>query len=73
MRAWVQSLASISGLKIWRCHELWVGNGLGSDATLLWLWLAAGALIRPLAWEPPYAADVAPKDKKTKKKKKRET
>ena len=23
MRTWVQSLASLSGLRIWRCHELW--------------------------------------------------
>ena len=35
---------------------------------LLWLWhrLAAVALIRPLAWEPPYAADAALKKKKLK-------
>ena len=35
---------------------------------MLWLWhrLAATALIRPLAWEPPYALGVAPE--KTKKK-----
>ena len=26
-----------------------------SDLILLWLWLAAVAPIRPLAWEPPYA------------------
>ena len=33
----------------------------GSDAKLLWLWLglADTALIRPLAWEPPYAAGAA--------------
>jgi len=32
-----------------------------SDPVLLWLWrrLAATALIRPLAWEPPYAAGMA--------------
>ena len=44
------------------------------DPALLWLWcrLAATALIRPLAWEPPYAAGSSPrKDKKTKKKKKK--
>ena len=37
---------------------------------LLWLWRrsVATALIRPLAWEPPYAADAALKDKKKKKK-----
>ena len=36
-----------------------------NDPTLLWLWhrLAATALIRPLAWEPPYAVG-AKKDKK---------
>ena len=34
---------------------------LGSDPGLLWLWYrpAAIAPIRPLAWEPPYAAGVA--------------
>ena len=40
--------------------DLWV-----KDPELLWLWLwlwcrlAAGALIRPLAWEPPHASGVA--------------
>ena len=39
------------------------------DPALLWLWsrLAATAPIRPLAWEPPYAAGAALE--KTKKKK----
>ena len=44
------------------------------DLALLWLWrrLAATALIRPLAWEPPHAAGVAlEKAKKTKKIKKK--
>ena len=38
------------------------------DPALLWLWCrpAAAALIGLLAWEPPYVADVALKDKKTK-------
>ena len=46
----------------------------GLDLAWLWLWLwlwcrlAAIALIRPLAWEPPYAMGVALE--KTKKKKK---
>ena len=37
-----------------------VGHRCGLDPELLWLWcrLAAVALIRPLAWEPPYAAGV---------------
>ena len=39
-----------------------------SDLVLLWLWLwqAAVALIRPLAWEAPYASGVALKSKKKK-------
>ena len=35
-----------------------VGRRRGLDPALLWRWhrLAATAPIRPLAWEPPYAA-----------------
>ena len=46
------------------------GHRCGSDPSLLWLWCrsTAVALIRPLAWEPPYAAGVALKSKKKKKK-----
>ena len=46
-----------------------VGGRQGLDLALLWLWSrpAATALIRPLAWEPPYAAGVAPKKTKNKK------
>ena len=38
-----------------------VGCRHGSDPMLLWLWrrLVATAPIRPLAWEPPYAAGAA--------------
>ena len=35
-----------------------------SDPALLWRRLAAIALIRPLAWEPPYAVSVALEKKK---------
>jgi len=51
-----------------------VGRRRGSDPALLWLWhrLAATAPIRPLAWEPPYAAGAAQKWQKDKKKKKKE-
>ena len=50
------------------------GHRLGSDPALLWLWgrLVAIALIRPLAWEPPYAKDVALKRQKKKKRKEKE-
>ena len=55
-----------------------VGHRTGLDPTLLWLWhsLAATALSRPLAWEPPYtmeeALENAKRPKKKKKKKNRE-
>ena len=46
-----------------------VGHKNGSDSELLWLWdrLAVAALIRPLAWEIPYAADAALNKTKQKK------
>ena len=40
------SLALLSGLRIWFCHELWCMP-------------AAAALIRPLAWELTYAMGAA--------------
>jgi len=51
MRLRVWSLALLSGLGIWCCHEL----GCRLEAT---------APIRPLAWEPPYAAGAALKIQK---------
>ena len=47
-----------------------VGRRCGLDVALLWLWRrpVATALIWPLAWEPPYAAGVALKRHKDKKK-----
>ena len=43
-----------------------VSHRRGLDLALLWLWcrLVAVALIRPLAWEPPYATHVALKRQK---------
>ena len=52
-----------------------VGCRHGSDPALLWLWCrpVATALIRPLAWEPPYAAEAAQENgKKTNKTKTKE-
>ena len=59
MRLRVQSLASLSGLRIQYYRR-------GSDPVWLWLWCrwAAAAPIRPLAWELPL------KKKKKRKKKK---
>ena len=53
MRTRVQSLALLSELRIPGCRELWCRP-------------AAVAPIGPLAWEPPYAVDVALKNKQTK-------
>ena len=66
MRPQVQSLASLSGLRIQSCHELWCG----SDLALLWQWCRPAGMdpIRPLAWEPPYAAGVALRDRQKNKK-----
>ena len=57
MRMQVWSLASLSGLRICRCH-VWYRSQmlLGFDI--------AAALIWPLAWECPYAAGVAIKKTK---------
>ena len=46
----------------------------GSVPALLWLWRrpVTTAPIRPLAWEPPYAMDVALEKAKRKKKEKKE-
>ena len=47
-----------------------VGRRRGLGPALLWLWgsPAATALIRPLAWEPPYAVEAAQEMAKRKKK-----
>ena len=74
MRLWVRSLALLSGLRIQLiAMSCGVGCRRGSDLVLLWLWhrLVATALIRPLAWELPYASGVALKRQKDKKKIKR--
>ena len=74
MRLRVGSLASISGLRIQRCCELWhrLQTWLGADVSVAMYRPAAITLIRPLAWEPPYATGAALKSKKKKKKEKKE-
>ena len=48
----VRTLASPSGLGIWRCCGLWCGSQtwLGSAVSVLWHGPAAAALVLPLAW-----------------------
>ena len=66
MRLQVRCLAPLSGLRIWHCCELWCRVQMW-----LWLWcrLAAVALMRPLAWEPPYTVAAALKKQKQQQKK----
>ena len=63
-------MASLSGLKIWCCHNYSTGHRCGSDPLYLWLRcrLKAVAPILPLAWELPYAAGAALKRKRGEKK-----
>ena len=70
MGLWVQSLASLSGSSV--AVSCGVGCKHGLDLALLWLWyrFTTTAPIRPLAWEPPYAMDVAIERQKDKQKQK---
>ena len=72
MRFWVQSVASLSGLRIWCGCELWCRMQTWLDLALLWLWHrpAATAPIGPLTWERPHAAGVALETQKQKTKNK---
>ena len=75
MRLRDQSLASLGGLRIRCCRELWYRSHMQLSsrvAVAVWLWykMATEALICPLAWKHPYAASEDLKGKKRKKKKK---
>ena len=50
-----------------------IGHRRGLDLELLWFWCRpeATALIRPLAWEPPYTTEASLEKTKKKKKEKR--
>ena len=65
----VRPLASLSGLRIWHCHELCVSHRCSSDLALLWLWcrLATVDLIRSLVWELLNATRAALKKQKINK------
>ena len=65
----VRSLALLSGLRSSIAVSCGVGCRRGSHPALKWLWLEVAALIRPLAWEHPYAACVALKKQKKKERK----
>ena len=60
----VLSLALLSGLRVWCCHELWCRSQIWLGSCVLWYRPAAVAPIQPLTWELPYAVGVALKKKK---------
>ena len=68
MRLGVQSLASLSELRIQHRHELWYRSQMWLRFHVPRLWWRPAAVdpIRPLAWEPPYARGAALKRKKIK-------
>ena len=69
MRTQVRSLASLSGLRIWHCCELW-GHRHGLDPALPWLWcrLAAVALIKTPSLGTSICHECGPKKTTTNKK-----
>ena len=72
MRIWVQFLALLSRLRLWRCSELWcrLKMQLGSCVAVVVVQAGTVVLIQPLAWELPYAKGAAlPKKVKTNKQK----
>ena len=72
-RTQVQSLASLSGLRIRHCRELWCRSQtrLGSSIAVMWCRPATTAPVGTLAWEPPYNPENPTKHKKNQKKKKK--
>ena len=49
--------------ELWCRLKMWLGSGLAVAV----VWVTATALIRPLAWEPPYALGEALKRQKEKR------
>ena len=65
MRTQVQSLASLSGLRIQHCRELWCRSDVAQTWRCSgWRRLVAMDLIQSLAWELLYAEGVALKGQK---------
>ena len=78
-----EDVGSVPDLTQWVRELVAMDSGVvhrrGLDLALLWLWSRSAATvpIRPLAWEPPYAAgaaqEMAKKQKKKNKKQKNKT
>ena len=59
MRIQGLSLASLSGLRIWHCRELWCRLKVQLGSCVAVSVASAIAPVRPLAWELQYALDAA--------------
>ena len=59
------SIPGLSGLRIWRCPKPWRRSQMWLRSCVA-VAVAAAALIRPLAWECPYASGAALKSKRKK-------
>ena len=66
MRMQVQSLAWLSGLRIWHCHKLWCRSQMQPRSYVAVAVAVATAIaqIRTLAWEPPYVMGMTLKSNK---------
>ena len=64
IRLQIRSLTSLSGLRIWCCHELWCRSRHSLD--LMWLWCRPAGCSSNLTpvWEPPCAMGAALKRQK---------
>ena len=71
MRTGVQSLASLSGLRIWHRHELWCRSQTRLGSQVAVAVMQAGSCSSDLtpSWELPYATGVALEKRKKKKEK----
>ena len=67
MRIRVGSLASLSGLGIWRCCKYRLRTHLGPRVAVTMTWASAAGPIQPLVWELAYATGAALKKKKKEK------
>ena len=61
MRMWVRSLASLGGLRIWCCQDLWCRSQMWLGFHIAVTVVLAGSCTS--AWERPYATGVALKSK----------
>ena len=67
----VRSLASLSGLRIRHCRELWCRLQMQHRSSIAVAVVSATTRIRPLAWELPYVTEAAQEMAKRPKKKKK--